>query len=384
MSDESKQFVGPKDNADKTPVAPPLDNPVINEAITGDIFDKLMSGVQDASISKAVEDTKKQAELSAKPAEVKEPEVLPDPPKDKPVDDKPEDKLADNKSATVDDKFIQMPEKRDYSGIDEALVPVFKKMGNEFFNNLAPIAKANVELKKTIEATKQETERLKKNAMPESYYSHPRGYTLTPDFEVAANTAIKAEQIVNHWKTQLEKIEEGESTYRELHINPQNGEFYLSGEVKADKESTEKLRKIVSGSEQQLAGVKNNLVSLASKHNEKYQQAVDAITDFENTSFAYMNGENKEKLDPIITDALNKIVPPILQDSPLARPLVKAIFTIQQLGEQLKAAKVAPEVKPEDKAKKNPTLSNMSGGATSNEPKVASIQELEEVLGRTW
>jgi hypothetical protein len=390
MADESKQFVGPDDNAAEI-VAPVIEqakeiaNPVINESITMDVFDNLLSGNEDASISKAVEATKAAAtELQAKPEEKKPDELKTEPAK---VEPKVETKVEDTKTTPK-------VEPRDYSGIDDTLVPVFKKMGNEFFNNLAPIAKENKRLKAEYDAKVAEAEKFKKNAMPDNYFSHPRGYTLTPDFEIAANTAIKAEQIVNHWETQLKKVEDGDDTYQELHINPSSGEFYLSGPVKADKETPNKLRRIVSGSEQQLATMRNNLSSLATSHTSKYKEAVDAVSEFEKASFSYMDGENKDKLEPIIKDALTKIIPPVFQDSPLARPFVKAIFTIQQLGAQLKLAKessgtktpVATEKKvAEDKSKLNPNLSDMSGGSSSSDKQsVASLEALEEVLGKPW
>lgn len=387
MADESKQFVGPGDNAADTTTIPnnpnptPI-NPVIDESITADMFDKLISGDESTSVSKAVEETK---QLTTTPVveESKKGEEKIEEPKVEEV------KKEEPKVETT--KVPEKPIARDYSDIDEALVPVFKKMGNEFFNNLAPIAKANTALKKSLEATKAEADKFKKNAMPENYFAHPRGYTLTPDFEVAANTAIKAEQIVNHWETQLKRIDDGEDTYQELHINPQ-GELYLSGPVKADKESVTKLNKLVAGSQQQLAGVRNNLANLATSHNTKYAEAVNAVVEFEKASFAYLEGENREKLEPIIRDALTKIVPPVFQDSPLARPFVKAIFTIQQLGEQLKLAKQGKvETKVEEKVAetkntKNPNLSDMSGGSSkaSDTQEAPSIEALEEVLGRSW
>lgn len=380
MADESKQFVGPSDNSDeqpsKVPEQPaPVLNPVIDPSVTMDVFDSLLAGNDEIVIPKIPEQSK---DLQAQP--------------ELPKDDKPkeEPKVVEPKVDQVEPKEDKpKPEPRDYSGIDESLVPVFKKMGNEFFNNLAPIAKENKRIKAEYDAKVAEADKYKKNAMPDSYFSHPRGYTLTPDFEIAANTAIKAEQIVNHWNEQLNKVKAGDDTYSSLIINQQTGELETIDNVRADKDTENKLHNIISGSERQLAVVRNNLTTLATSHNTKYNEALKEVADFEKSSFSYMEGENKDKLEPIIRDTITKIIPPVFQDSPLARPYVKAIFTIQQLGAKLKALEAAqtkPDKKVEEsKSKLNPNLSDMSGGGSSDSKQsVAPIEELEEILGKPW
>jgi hypothetical protein len=289
----------------------------------------------------------------------------------------------------------QQSDKRDYSDLADEDVPLFKKMGNETFNKLKPMYLEHKKLKDEAVTKQAEIDKLRKGALPDNYFEHPRGYTLTPQFENAANTAIKAGQIVEHWEKQLNKIKNGDDTYQEIHINSQDGGFYLSKPIQATKESASEITDYLKGCEQQLMQKRIALQEMATSHGNTYKQAIDSVKAFEEQAFKNFTGENAKVLEPVVNDTINKVLPPAFHTNPLARSYAKALITLQQLGtaykdamEKLKAgengkATIVEKEKIESKRKAGPTNSDMAaGGEDGKSSDNVSFDMFQEAMGR--
>lgn len=314
------------------------------------------------------------------------------------VEAKP-DKISLETKPTVETKpdtnkpVIQQPDeledktnRRDYTGIEESAIPLFKKMSNKSFDALKPVYLEHKQLKESLPAKEAEIAKLKQGALPENYYEHDRAYTLTPEFEQIANNTIKAGMIVNHWEQQLAKIKSGDETYQEIHINSQDGNLYPGKPVKATKESEAEVEQYLAKTKEQHLKFQMGLKSLGESHKAKHQESVGAIQSFESTAFKNLEGDNAKIVDPIIKDIIEKVLPPAFHNSPLARPFAKAMYVINRLGEQLKANKAAPATNGNgvsaDKIKAGPTSGDMAGGLdTKTGTEMPTYDEIQAEIG---
>lgn len=303
-------------------------------------------------------------ELKTKPADVPDTKV---PPKDPPV--------------------TPPSDSRDYSGLEDDVVPLFKKMGNNAFNKLKPVYQEHKALKQSVAEKEAEIAKLREGRIPDSYYEHPRGYTLTPEFEEAATLNSKANQIVNHWQEQLERVRQGEETYQELHINPENGQFYLSAPIKADKSSEQVVSRYLDMSRAQAQRVLGRIQALGIQHETTYKQAIQQVQDFEKQSFAiFEKPELAKSLGPIVKDTIKNVLPPAFHNNPLASIVAKSLFVVKQLGDANKklqeqlagkggatATATTPPGKKADEVdtRINPTNSDMSAGGQGGNTQTA-------------
>lgn len=333
---------------------------------------KLEDKKADEIVAKPLVDDKK---ADDKVVESKQPEVRVD---DKKVDAKVDDKESD---------------KRVYDDLPEELKPIFKKLHNEPFNALKPIVKALAETKTKLAETESKLVDAKKGGLPDNYFEHSKGYILAPEFEQAANTAIRAEQIANHWKGQLDRIRKGEATYQEVVVNPRTGELSLSKPINVDKDAENEVASYVDFSQQQLMEKQIAVRSFAEKHATTHKESVSQVTDFEKTAFKVFDGDNSKAWEPIIKDTIAKTFPAAFRNNPLATGYAKALLTIDILGKQLTqlkaGGKVAETLKTddgkviskEDKLKAGPTngdMANAGGGASKADDDDITIDAFKE------
>lgn len=327
----------------------------------------------------------KKEEIAAKPELKKE-----EPPKVEPK--KEEVKKEEPK---VDDK----DDKRNYDDIPENLRPIFKKLHNDPFNTFKPLVKELETTKaKLADVEKQYTE-IKKGALPDNYYEHEKGYILSPDFEKAANTAIRAEQIANHWAAQYEAIRKGEPTWQDINVNPRTGELVLSDPMNVGKDTENKIQGYVNWANQQLMDKQYALRGISEKHSATHKQSVAEVTDFEKLAFKNFDGEKAKEWEPIIKDTINKTFPAAFRNNPLASGYAKALITIQQLGKlvtDLQKNGVKPDdvtktddgkvISNDDKKKAGPTAGDLANAGGTNGKKDAddvTIDDFKAVINDT-
>jgi len=229
-------------------------------------------------------------------------------------------------------------DKRDYTGFDEAEIPLLKKMGNETFNRYKPIILEAKKLKSEIATRDAELKNLRegKVILPENYNEHPNSFVLTPEFEVAAQDAQKANAILQHWETQLERFRSGEKTIQNIHIEPKTGELYLSKEVEITPKTEAELLRLLSMAQNQALQQQNRVSAIQTSHTSRYQNAVSWVKDFESKSFPIFDKE-EAGYKPLVEDTI-KSFPTTFHKNPLAPLLAKALITTMQLGKLLKTA----------------------------------------------
>lgn len=282
---------------------------------------------------------------------------------------------------------------KDLSDIPEEHHKAFKRMSQKTFELLKPIYLEHKAQKEILETQKAEIERIKSGAIPDNYYEHERGYTLTPEFEQAATRYQLAGDIVSHWEQQLARVRAGEDTYQKIFFN--NGELILGDPTAASKSTEAEILKAIALTRDQFTSARAKLEALGETHKTKVAESVNAVRAFEDKSFPVFTGEQGKKLEPLVKDTINKIVPPAFRNNPLASGYAKAIIMVHELNKQLQklkssgtaegtttTGKTATGTVSADAAKAGPTNSNMGTGGGEAKGKEVSYDDFQEVMSR--
>jgi hypothetical protein len=253
-------------------------------------------------------------------------EVKEEPKEEPEIKVEPEVKPTELKT-TQQQKF---PAQRDYSDIDESDIPLFKQMHNESFAKLKPVYIAHKKQIAEIEQLKKQVQETQDK--PASIYEHENGFILTPEFSEASKTISLANQIHNHWRTQLQKVLEGAEEYEHIELNDK-GKFVTS-KIKATNMSADEIRENLAFTQNQAMQAQVELNTIVRGHNEKYTSARNQLNNFMSQSFSFFETpEAKRDFEPQISQVINAL-PPAFRANPLSVPFAKALITIKLMGMQ--------------------------------------------------
>ena len=289
-----------------------------------------------------------------------------------------DEKKEEAKTPVKDDKtgkFVSAKISRDYSGIPEAMVPHFQRMGNEAFNAFKPIY---------IDYLKEhaELETLKKNppvaartdGLPESYYEHPEAYTLSQDYRQASNNANESQLVLEHWRDQLDAVRNGATDFTTLTRDPQSKQLVYGPKQTVDQRTQSYLESLFFNANNQATTFQQKLGAVQQQYNAKHMSLVNDIRGWEKNTFAIFEKAD-HPLQPFYKDTLSKF-PPALQKNVLAQPLAKALVSINALMEMVKkgqtaatTSKTTEQKKQEAQKQAGPTSSGLSAdtGSSNND-----------------
>jgi hypothetical protein len=262
--------------------------------------------------------------FKSKGLEVEEPATT------KPVDSKEEDTAPVTPVVTPQPKAVvpaAQPAKipRDFTGLSEDEIPLFKSMSNDAFNRLKPLVLEH-------KAIKQRLSEVEANAVPSSYFAHPEAVTLLPDYKRESNTVEFAKFESNYWADELAKIERGEEW------QPLGWDDKAKRYVKLDAQpaSTEaKIQALTNLNEARaiMRESQGKLQHLVNGHQQRHTQLVTQMQRAEHNFFPmYAKPENPHQ--PLINQAINAI-PAELRGSPLASWLGKAYALITYQNQRI-------------------------------------------------
>lgn len=277
---------------------------------------------------------------------------------------------------------------RDYNGIDEADVPLFKQMGNEAFAKMRDLYVKSKESQKAIQERDTQIAQLKtgKATLPDSYYEHPEAFVLSPDYQPLVRDTQLAINIERHWQDQLAKVEENED-WQDISVD-KDGNVVLSEPQAATSKVKAAIISRLQAVNNYRTGKENELRSFVTN----YKQRVDGVKKFVENDVvgkifgnAYsdesLNKPENAEVREFYNNAI-KAVPVELQSNVLTKPFVMALTTIATLVKNQRAMSEAAKVatsKKEDATKVQPTAAGMSTGAKI-EGKKLSIEEFEKAL----
>lgn len=267
--------------------------------------------------------------------EFKRPEVKSDKDKQQKPEDKTDDQEDLNKPQPQEQKQQkQTPESRDFTGLDSSLHPHFKRMSNEAFNTLKPYV---IELQGKLAEKDKEIADIKKGKIPDNYYEHERGFTLTPEYENAAMYAHEAALIHQHWEQQLNAVREGAKEYVTL-ARDAKGNLVYGAKAPADASAETKLLSLFTSTQAQMLQAQGELNGVQKAYKSNYESARDWVGTYSDKVFPAFKDE-KGALAIAANNYVNKEVPAAFRSNPLAPLLAKSVITGVNLFRLLKEAK---------------------------------------------
>ena len=290
-------------------------------------------------------------------------------------------------AATTPDKPVATKlqvtnEGRDYSGLPEADIPIFKRMGNDAFAKFKPIYLEHTQLKETVKQKDAKIAELQKGVpvLPDYYFEHPQGFLLDPTYaQEEANTDL-AGKIVQHWSLQLAKIRRGEQ-WQDLTEDPKTGKLLVDKPQAATAEAEAAVGQYLMSTQQQLMEQRQKLNNITQTFSARHKSDLDMLKEGEAKYFPDFDKPDHPTAN--IQKEVLKALPPSFRSSPLASVLAKtaaANAILRAEIAELKKLQGAKSAGGNGKGKqptKSQVGSTASGGAAKHE---VTFKDFQEVL----
>lgn len=171
-------------------------------------------------------------------------------------------------------------------GVEDSKFGLFKQMSNDAFNY-------NVEvLRNYKEAVAKQTELQEKydkaDKMPDSYYDHPEGYTLSKDYKDLVAKSQQASYEYNHYVEQMKKIRAGEKWHDLVGYN-QDGSPQLQ-EKEADTNGEVQVNQMLNALGQFNQNSSQKIAEIQAKFNAAREGRASAFVDYEKQFFPQYEG----------------------------------------------------------------------------------------------
>jgi hypothetical protein len=268
---------------------------------------------------------------------------------------------------------VKVAEPREFTGIEEADIPLFKEMSNGAFNLSKKIYLENKALKETV--AKAAT--AKTGELPPSYYSNPNGYLLSPKYQQAAVNTQAAEQVKRHWEQQLINIRQGKS-WTDL-TNDDKGNIVKSQPKEATAEGEVEVLGALQFAQDQLFNKKKELDGIITNFSNVAKEGTDFL---ETVKQKYFQGYEKDDHPTRPTQkAILESLPESYRDHPLAQILAmtgasNAILQGQLLAKE-KELKKLQGIKQDTTAAQPTKKEFVAAGARNGTPAVKFTDFLE-------
>lgn len=280
----------------------------------------------------------------------------------------------------------RIPASRNYEGLTDAEVSVFKKMSNDAYNAMRPIFDEHKKLKESLTLKDQEIANLKsgKEQLPSDFYSHSDAYTLTKDYRDGVQLVNGAQSIYNHWRTQLAKVEAGED-WQDLEID-ETGKMKLGATKAVDPTAKAEILDNLTFAREQYLKHYNNLNSIKTEFTQKHAKVKDFVSrEIEDAYFPFYKTDELNK--PHMADhkkaieAVMKALPDEIRgelSAPVAAKAFAYTLYMQREMNELKQKLALYETKASDKSKAQPT--RVDTVATTTKPAAPDLSDFESAM----
>lgn len=276
---------------------------------------------------------------------------------------------------------------RDYSGLSETDAALAKKMSKDAFERFRAVLLKDKKEQEAREQEKQELEQLKKGVkgIPPSYIEHEDAYTLSPDFRNLTRDTRTAQQIYQHWRTQLARVEQGES-WQDLNIDAE-GKLVISEPKDFSAEAKVEIIENLTHARQQLNNFSTDLQQVRENFTKRRQTVLSQFKTIEEKFFPQFNDEKFPGWE-LAKNVLSGLAKAGLDKSPLASMLAKSAASNTLLMARIKELEAAQGVKKPatDATKAQPTQAAFTGGnAGTAKPKAKqiTIDDFNNLAGTT-
>jgi hypothetical protein len=211
------------------------------------------------------------------------------------------------------------PDQRDYSGLPEEVVPLFKKMGRESFDRLKPMYLEHAELKKKIaDVEKQARDGRLANKIPDNWYEHEEAYALTPEFRQVSSDINEAASVIRHWQQQISNIRQGKD-WEGLAWDTQNKRIVRTAPVAGTPEAEAAIIANLNHAQNQLVQFQNEARQIQQQFRGGYEGARNEVTELTKQFFGnYETEGEKHPMAQVVKNVFDKI-PQAYRGHPLAK-----------------------------------------------------------------
>lgn len=215
---------------------------------------------------------------------------------------------------------------RDLTGLDADLQPHFQKdMSRAAFDKIKPIILEHKTLKEAAAQKDAELERLRKGAIPDSYYENPNGYVLDPSYQQAEMNAAQAHAVLQHWQKQYKAVQDGATEYQLANFDA-NGNLIPTQKVVAGANSMQEVLGIVNGAQQQLFKMAGKAEAVRETFKQRHTSALSWLDSYDGRAFPIFRTEAGKQFEPQVKTILGEF-PPEFRNHPLAATLARSLAT---------------------------------------------------------
>lgn len=250
-------------------------------------------------------------------------------------DDTPEVKTQEVKTQEKPKAKKQEDELPPIDEWDEDDRPFVNKMSKEASTHFRGKLKS---LKEASDTLKKQLEEASKNPK-ETFYNHPKGYMLTPEYQETSSKLEKAIYEVEFYKQQLNRVRNGQP-WQAIHGydddgNPKFSPTYKATEQAADTLLTEINRITMSGQ-----SIQQELEKLEKSHSDAVKQNNDTLLNERKKRFAWrqdeklldsdleIEGYGKAKINKVISD-FKQLFPAAYRDHPVTDVAADLFIALQ-------------------------------------------------------
>jgi len=276
---------------------------------------------------------------------------------------------------------------RDLSGFGDRETKWLQRMPYEAYQHFSKVLREGRTREESYKKEKEETEKkitalqAGRVELPASYYANPKAIILSPEYEDMQQAVNLSQEIEQHWRSQMERIEKGEPWY-DLVQDPKTGKIYVKNEPE-DPTASAKTNVMayylhVSNQTQQYIG---KLSGLVESHKAK---VADYDTRMKGYEKAYMpvfedekgveHGIYKQVAEKLPSIGIDKDNPAfrMLAKSCALNLILKDIILQQQNGKSKESAA-------DESRRAGPTSKHTSGGGSpSGKPAAATLDDFKK------
>ena len=300
-----------------------------------------------------------------------------DPFAEKPAENPADETLTEPTKEPAKAPEVPKAPSRDYTGLNEREVALFKRMSNEAYAELRPIYDNNKKLAEREAALKAREEAVMK-ATPRGVYDHEQAYTLTPQYAELSHATNTMAFEREYWAKQLAAVEEG-ADWKPLIKNAQ-GQYFEGKPEKATAQAKAELLQKLTIATQYHTHYTNQLAQVQQNHALHRQQLLNGMATYETKFFPFFAGDAGKKYESELQN-IRAAVPEEFRDHPMAGIAAKALLTVKLLNEnnqKLTAALQAQKAAADTIKKAGPTLSTTSvtAAAPAKSPQAATYKDV--------
>lgn len=265
---------------------------------------------------------------------------------------------------------------RDYSGLDEEEIGIFKKMSNDSYNKLYPVYKAfKAAGGKFDDSRIKELEKQLEDTRNFRYFEHPEAFQSDETYQQTVQLESIIESAYNHWLRQLEAAESG-GKVRPLVKSPQGG-LVPGDEIEVTPAIKAQIHGLIAKTRQDLAEAQRERATLAESFKGRYKTFEDNLKQVHNELF----GKHEEILAPLAKEELKRF-PAYLHHQPSIRMLAYGLAAMK-LGasekEQQQITAAGNKAAAQLQSKSGPSNSQLGSGTKSSNPFVPSDAEMKRL-----